>query len=84
MVNMPELRFIKGDRTKKGSALICINFHAGYLDKAAYDVYIARIVQPAIREIKELLQEAAPYRSGALGGWCAAIQTQVLREDAES
>jgi len=49
--NMPDevIRAI----AKKGG-VVCINFHAGYLDKAAYDVYIAN--RPARdREIKEAL-----------------------------
>jgi membrane dipeptidase len=50
--NMPD-EIIKAIAKKGG--VICINFHAGYLDKAAYDVYIAN--RPARdREIKELLQ----------------------------
>ena len=49
--NMPDdvIRAI----AKKGG-VICINFHAGYLDQAAYDVYIKN--RPARdREIKEIL-----------------------------
>ncbi|MFN3326922.1 MAG: dipeptidase [Bryobacteraceae bacterium] len=49
--NMPDdvIRAVAG----KGG-VICINFHAGYLDQAAYDVYIRN--RPARdREIKELL-----------------------------
>ena len=54
--NMPDdvIRAI----AKKGG-VICINFHAGYLDQAAYDVYIRN--RPARdREIKELLS-ARPH-----------------------
>jgi membrane dipeptidase len=51
--NMPDdvIRAI----AKKGG-VICINFHAGYLDEAAYDVYIRN--RPARdREIKEVLAQ---------------------------
>jgi len=49
--NMPD-EVIQAIARKGG--VICINFHAGYLDQAAYDVYIAN--RPARdREIKEVL-----------------------------
>ncbi|MBK5295460.1 MAG: dipeptidase [Acidobacteriia bacterium] len=51
--NMPDdvIRAI----AKKGG-VICINFHAGYLDKAAYDIYIAN--RPARdKEIKDVLAQ---------------------------
>jgi membrane dipeptidase len=50
--NMPD-EVIKAVAKKRG--VICINFHAGYLDQAAYDVYIAN--RPARdREIKQVLE----------------------------
>ena len=53
--NMPD-EVIKAIAKKEG--VVCINFHAGYLDKAAYDVYIAN--RPARDlEIKQVL-EARP------------------------
>lgn len=40
---------------KKGG-VVCVNFHAGYLDKAAYDVYIKHRAARD-KEIKEVLQK---------------------------
>ena len=54
--NMPD-DVIKAIAKKGG--VVCINFHAGYLDKAAYDVYIKNRPAPAIREIKEAIGGAA-------------------------
>jgi membrane dipeptidase len=34
--------------------VVCVNFHAGYLDKRAYDVYIANR-ESRVREVKEAL-----------------------------
>ncbi|MBN8729355.1 MAG: dipeptidase [Acidobacteria bacterium] len=51
--NMPD-EVIRAIASKGG--VICINFHAGYLDEAAYNVYIAN--RPARdREIKEVLAQ---------------------------
>ncbi|MBK7926181.1 MAG: dipeptidase [Bryobacterales bacterium] len=51
--NMPD-EVIRAIAAKGG--VICINFHAGYLDEAAYNVYIAN--RPARdREIKEVLAQ---------------------------
>jgi membrane dipeptidase len=49
--NMPD-EVIKAIAAKGG--VVCVNFHAGYLDKAAYDVYIANRPQRD-REIKDVL-----------------------------
>jgi membrane dipeptidase len=59
--NMPDdvIRAI----AKKGG-VICINFHAGYLDKAAYDVYIANRPKRD-QEIKDVLA----LRGGDPGRW---------------
>ncbi len=42
---------------KKGG-VVCLNFHAGYLDKAAYDVYIKNRAARD-KEIKEVLEKRA-------------------------
>lgn len=49
--NMPD-EVIKAIARKGG--VVCINFHAGYLDKAAYDVYIANRPQRD-QEIRDVL-----------------------------
>jgi membrane dipeptidase len=45
------------------SGVVCINFHAGYLDKRAYDVYIGNR-EARVREVKEALalHAASPAR----------------------
>jgi membrane dipeptidase len=53
--NMPD-EVIKAIAKKGG--IVCINFHAGYLDQAAYDVYIAN--RPARdKEIKDVLSSSS-------------------------
>ena len=72
--NMPDevIRAVAG----KGG-VICINFHAGYLDKAAYDVYIANRPRRD-QEIKDILALRAndPERWDLVRG----IQRKYFRE----
>ena len=71
--NMPD-EVIKAIAKKGG--VVCINFHAGYLDKAAYDVYIAN--RPARdKEIKEVLKR--DRRTRRAGRWCEAYSESTLR-----
>lgn len=41
--------------------VVCINFHAGYLDKQAYDVYMSNR-ESRVREVNEALQGKGPER----------------------
>ena len=76
--NMPD-NVIKAIAEKGG--VVCINFHAGYLEKSAYDVYIKN--RPARdQEIKDVLtaRPTDPARWEAV----RSIQRKYFAQDAES
>jgi membrane dipeptidase len=79
--NMPD-DVIKAVAKKGG--VICINFHAGYLDKDAYEVYIKNRPRrdQEIKDVLALHANAARERPGPLGDG-SRHPAQVLRADAE-